>query len=247
MVTQNNALLLLKTDKTELIDAYSKTEDDELLALKLNISDQIDAYTKQEDDALLLLKADKTQLIDAYNKTEADALLDDKLYIITANKTFNNSCRFVSFIDGMSSITGSSFIKSGSDKDAALLCAGVTKPTSELGSGSVDDSNFVKKTGYATQTIEGNLIRSGSEDSFVNIQPFRYIISEAANHFVQVELLLTQYIEGKLIRPESSDSFDNLQPRQQATKYGIKGSFNKKERQKSIIIFWIFTKGWRLC
>ncbi|KAA6363679.1 MAG: hypothetical protein EZS28_040795, partial [Streblomastix strix] len=73
--------LLLKADKSELIDAYSKTEADALLDEKLNISDQIDAYTKQEDDALLLLKADKTELIDAYTKQEADALLDDKLNI----------------------------------------------------------------------------------------------------------------------------------------------------------------------
>ncbi|KAA6353807.1 MAG: hypothetical protein EZS28_050666, partial [Streblomastix strix] len=74
----NDALLLLKADKTELIDAYSKTEADALLDDKLNASDQIDAYTKTQDDALLLLKADKTQLIDAYTKGETNNLLNNK-------------------------------------------------------------------------------------------------------------------------------------------------------------------------
>ncbi|KAA6392650.1 MAG: hypothetical protein EZS28_011823 [Streblomastix strix] len=78
---EDDALLLLKADKSELIDAYNKTEVDAQLDDKLNISDQIDACTKQEDDALLLLKTDKTELIDAYNKTEVDAQLDDKLNI----------------------------------------------------------------------------------------------------------------------------------------------------------------------
>ncbi|KAA6404098.1 MAG: hypothetical protein EZS28_000375 [Streblomastix strix] len=59
-----NDLLLLKADKTELIDAYSKTEVDALLDDKLNISDQINTYSNTEDDALLLLKADKTELAD---------------------------------------------------------------------------------------------------------------------------------------------------------------------------------------
>ncbi|KAA6403923.1 MAG: hypothetical protein EZS28_000561 [Streblomastix strix] len=100
---EDNALLLLKADKSELNDAYSKTEADELLALKLNISDQINAYTKQEvdalldnklnisdqidayskteDDVLLLLKADKTELINTYQKTETNEFLALKLNI----------------------------------------------------------------------------------------------------------------------------------------------------------------------
>ncbi|KAA6387253.1 MAG: hypothetical protein EZS28_017221 [Streblomastix strix] len=78
---KNDALLLLKADKSDLIDAYSKIEDVELLALKLNISNQIDAYTKYDDDALLLLKADKSELIDAYSKIEDDELLTLKLNI----------------------------------------------------------------------------------------------------------------------------------------------------------------------
>ncbi|KAA6394708.1 MAG: hypothetical protein EZS28_009762 [Streblomastix strix] len=101
--TEDDALLLLKADKTELIDAYNKTEvdalfddklnisdqidayikqyDDELIVLTFNISDQIDTYMKSEDNALLLKKANKTELIDEYSKPEADALLDDKLNI----------------------------------------------------------------------------------------------------------------------------------------------------------------------
>ncbi|KAA6385355.1 MAG: hypothetical protein EZS28_019116 [Streblomastix strix] len=80
-MNKDDALLLLKAYKSELIDAYSKTEADALLDDKLNICDQIDAYTKQEDDDLLLLKADKSELIDAYSKTEANALLDEKLNV----------------------------------------------------------------------------------------------------------------------------------------------------------------------
>ncbi|KAA6399536.1 MAG: hypothetical protein EZS28_004938 [Streblomastix strix] len=108
---EDDARLLLKADKSALIDTYSKTEDDELLALKLNISDQIDAYskteadallddklnitdqidayTKQENDALLLLKADKSELIGAYSKTEADALLEEKLNISDQIDSYN--------------------------------------------------------------------------------------------------------------------------------------------------------------
>ncbi|KAA6370911.1 MAG: hypothetical protein EZS28_033562, partial [Streblomastix strix] len=76
--TQDDTLLLLKDDKTELIDAYNKTEVDALLNDKLNVRDQIDAYTNGDDDALLLLKADKTQLIDAYTKGETNNLSNNK-------------------------------------------------------------------------------------------------------------------------------------------------------------------------
>ncbi|KAA6402353.1 MAG: hypothetical protein EZS28_002116, partial [Streblomastix strix] len=184
---EDDALLLLKADKIQLIDSYKKGEtnnllnnkansgvsytngeDDALLLLKADKTQLIDSYTKGEDDALLLLKADKTQLIDAYTKGETNNLLNNKAYsgvsytkgeddallllkanqsttytktetdylisqievgdvdlsgymtlgtsqTITANKTFNNACRFVSSIDGMGTITGSSFVKSGAD------------------------------------------------------------------------------------------------------------------------------------
>ncbi|KAA6382060.1 MAG: hypothetical protein EZS28_022414 [Streblomastix strix] len=60
--SEDDALLLLNADKTELIEAYNKIEVDALLDDKLNITNQIDANTKQKDDVLLLLKADKTLL-----------------------------------------------------------------------------------------------------------------------------------------------------------------------------------------
>ncbi|KAA6379325.1 MAG: hypothetical protein EZS28_025147 [Streblomastix strix] len=51
---------------------------------------------------------------------------------ITANKTFNYACRFISSIDGMSTVTGSSFVKSGVDDSVVLLRANGTKPISEF-------------------------------------------------------------------------------------------------------------------
>ncbi|KAA6313186.1 MAG: hypothetical protein EZS28_055799, partial [Streblomastix strix] len=61
------ALVLLKADKSELIDAYSKIEDDALLLLKANVADIVDSNSKTKDDALLLLKVDKTY---TYSKSE---------------------------------------------------------------------------------------------------------------------------------------------------------------------------------
>ncbi|KAA6360975.1 MAG: hypothetical protein EZS28_043498, partial [Streblomastix strix] len=133
---EDDALLLLKAVKST---TYTKTQDDVLLLLK---ADKSTTYTKTEDDALLLLKADKTQLIDSYTKGTSQT--------ITANKTFNNACRFTSTIEGMSTITGSSYVKSGADNTVVLLGAGGTKPIAEFG-GNVDDSNYVKKTGYSLQ------------------------------------------------------------------------------------------------
>ncbi|KAA6388984.1 MAG: hypothetical protein EZS28_015487 [Streblomastix strix] len=235
-------------DKTELIDAYSKTEADALLDDKLNVSDQIDTYTKQEDDALLLLRADKTQLIDAqtkgddyallflkadktqlidaytkgeagnllnkkadygvsytkgeddallllktnqsatYTKTDIDQLISqievsdaylsgymtlDTVYTINANKTFNNVYRLVSSIDGMASITGSKFVKSGADDTVVLLGAGGTKPISEFTGTPTDlsdyytkaqtysktetDNKYIRLDGSIQQTITGRL------------------------------------------------------------------------------------------
>ncbi|KAA6363843.1 MAG: hypothetical protein EZS28_040630, partial [Streblomastix strix] len=100
-----------------------------------------------------LLKANQTT---TYTKTETDYLIsqievgdvDLSGYMtlgtsqtITANKTFNNACRFVSSIDGMGTITGSSFVKSGADDTVVLLGAGGTKPLSEFSSGgaSIED------------------------------------------------------------------------------------------------------------
>ncbi|KAA6367995.1 MAG: hypothetical protein EZS28_036479 [Streblomastix strix] len=166
------ALLLLTADKTQLIDAYTKGEADNLLN---NKADSGVSYTKGEDDALLLLKANQST---TYTKTETDQLIsqievgvvDLSGYMtlgtsqtITANKTFNNACRFISSIDGMGTITGSQFVKSGADDTVVLLGAGGTKPISEFGGGSVDDSNYVKKTGQELQIIHGVLRRDDDE------------------------------------------------------------------------------------
>ncbi|KAA6356499.1 MAG: hypothetical protein EZS28_047974, partial [Streblomastix strix] len=84
---EDDALLLLKADKTQLIDSYSKSETyarDEVYTkgetnnLLNNKADSGVSYTKGEDDALLLLKADKTQLIDSYTKGETNNLLNNK-------------------------------------------------------------------------------------------------------------------------------------------------------------------------
>ncbi|KAA6397573.1 MAG: hypothetical protein EZS28_006903 [Streblomastix strix] len=101
VVIQDNALLLLKADKTQLTYAYTKVEtynllnnkadsgvfytkgeDDALLLLKADKTQLVDTYTKSEDDALLLLDIDKTQLIDAYTKSD-----DDALQLLIADKT----------------------------------------------------------------------------------------------------------------------------------------------------------------
>ncbi|KAA6373038.1 MAG: hypothetical protein EZS28_031435 [Streblomastix strix] len=68
-------MLLLKVDKTDIIDAYSKTENDTLLDAK---ADKTDYYTKTETDSKLDEKADKTELIDAYTNIETDSKLDEK-------------------------------------------------------------------------------------------------------------------------------------------------------------------------
>ncbi|KAA6385801.1 MAG: hypothetical protein EZS28_018674 [Streblomastix strix] len=169
---EDDVLLLLKADKTQLIDSYTKGETNNF---QNNKADSGVSYTKGEDDVLLLLKANQST---TYTKIETDQLIsqikvgdvDLNGYVtlgtsqtITANKAFNNACRFVSSIDGMSSVTGSSFIKSGADNSVVLLGAGGTKPLSEFASGSVDYSSYVKKTGQELQMIHRILRRDDDE------------------------------------------------------------------------------------
>ncbi|KAA6380634.1 MAG: hypothetical protein EZS28_023838, partial [Streblomastix strix] len=80
--SQDDALLSLIADKTQLIDSYTKSETNNLLNnkadngvsyIKSEIYARDEVNTKDEDDILLLLKADKTQLIDAYSKSETYA------------------------------------------------------------------------------------------------------------------------------------------------------------------------------
>ncbi|KAA6401442.1 MAG: hypothetical protein EZS28_003040 [Streblomastix strix] len=185
--SEDDALLLLKADKTQLIESYTKGETDSLLNNKANNGV---SYIKGEDDKLLFAKADKTQVIDSYTKGETDNLLNDKAnqsttytkietdqlisqietgdvdlssymtlgisQTITTNKTFNNACRFISSIDGMSTVTGSSFIQSGADDTVVLLGAGGTKPISEFAGTPTDLSNYYTKTQTFSQTETNN-------------------------------------------------------------------------------------------
>ncbi|KAA6404294.1 MAG: hypothetical protein EZS28_000180 [Streblomastix strix] len=176
--SQDDALLLLKADKTQLIDSYTKTETNNLLNNKAN---QSTTYTKTETDNLIAqIDVADVDLSSYYTKTKTDELLGENAYttdlenyvtlgtqqVITANKTFQNPCRFTSSIDGTGTITGSSFVKSGADDSVVLLGAGGTKPISEFG-GSVDDSNYVKKTGQELQLIHGVLRRDDDEVSML--------------------------------------------------------------------------------
>ncbi|KAA6373672.1 MAG: hypothetical protein EZS28_030802, partial [Streblomastix strix] len=78
---EDDALLLWKTDKTQLIDSCTKGETNYLLD---NKAENGVSYSKGEDDTLLLLKADKTQLIDSHTKGETNNLLDNNANQSTA-------------------------------------------------------------------------------------------------------------------------------------------------------------------
>ncbi|KAA6370810.1 MAG: hypothetical protein EZS28_033663, partial [Streblomastix strix] len=138
------------------------------------------------------------QLLDKADKTDlANYVTLDTAQSINANKTFNNACRFTSTIDGMSSITGQQFVKSGADNTVVLLGAGGTKPISEFTT-SIDDSNYVKKTGETSQTIDGSLKKTvlNSQDVIDNQQ---YMAKyEIQSSFVQKQAEAEQYIEGIL-------------------------------------------------
>ncbi|KAA6358565.1 MAG: hypothetical protein EZS28_045908, partial [Streblomastix strix] len=125
---------------------------------------------------------------------------------ITANQTFQNLCRFTSSIDGMGTITGSQFVKSGADDSVVLLGAGCTKPISEF-SGSVDDSNYVKKVGQATQSKEDKLKRTDSTESFDELDENQYIMKfNIQNTLVQKEEQQLQVIHGVLLKDVDEES-----------------------------------------
>ncbi|KAA6392510.1 MAG: hypothetical protein EZS28_011963 [Streblomastix strix] len=173
---EDEALLLLKADKIQLIDSYTKSETNNLLTNKAN---QSTTYTKTEIDYLFSqIDVGDVDLTNYYNESKTDELLGEKAdsdyvaanfvstkdlanYVtlsasltINANKTFQNSCRFVSIIDGMSTVTGPSFVKSGADNTVVLLGAGGTKPISEF----VEiDNIYVRLKGSIQQTITGRL------------------------------------------------------------------------------------------
>ncbi|KAA6371869.1 MAG: hypothetical protein EZS28_032605 [Streblomastix strix] len=141
---EDDALLLLKADKAQLINVYTNGEADNLFN---NKADQSTTYTKIETDQFVTkIDVGDIDLTDYYTKTKTDELLDEKAattelsnyvslgtaQIINTNRTYNNSCRFVSSIDGMSTVTGASFVKSGADNTVVLLGAGGIKPLSEF-------------------------------------------------------------------------------------------------------------------
>ncbi|KAA6395605.1 MAG: hypothetical protein EZS28_008870 [Streblomastix strix] len=201
---EDDALILLKADKTQPIDSYTKTETNNLLNNKAN---QSITYTKPETDQLISqIDTGDTDLTDYYNKTKPDELLGQKAdttelsnymtlgtsWTIIANKTFSNACRFVSSIDGMPTVTGSSFVKSGADDIVVLFGAGGTKPISEFADTPTDLSNYYNKTQTYSQT-------------------------EANNKFVRLEGSIQQTITGRLkyVSPfggtydETQDPVDN--------------------------------------
>ncbi|KAA6375375.1 MAG: hypothetical protein EZS28_029099 [Streblomastix strix] len=182
---EDDTLLYAKANKTQLIDSYTKSETNNLLDSNAN---QSTTYSKTETDYLISqVDVGDVDLTDYYNKTKTDELLDEKAdstdlanYVtlctaqtINANKTFNNACRFVSSIDGMSTVTGSSFVKSGADDTVVLLGAGGTKPLSEFTGTPTDLSNYYTKTQTYSQT-------------------------EANNKFVRLEGSIQQTITGRL-------------------------------------------------
>ncbi|KAA6386398.1 MAG: hypothetical protein EZS28_018072 [Streblomastix strix] len=214
---EDDALLLLKADKTQLIDSYTKGETNNLLN---NKADSGVSYTKGEDDALLLLKTNQST---SYTKTETDQLIsqievgdvDLSGYMtlgtsqtITANKTFNNACRFISSIDGMGTITGSQFVKSGADDSVVLLGAGGTKPISEFAGAPTDLSNYYTKTQTYSKTetdnkyvrLEGSIQQTITE-RLKYVSPFGETYDEtqdpAANTYLtqsEVDAKLTNYV-----------------------------------------------------
>ncbi|KAA6401847.1 MAG: hypothetical protein EZS28_002624 [Streblomastix strix] len=121
---EDDALLLLKADKTQLIDYYSKSDDDALLLLKVDKADFEEYYLIILVDKLLNDKADKTDLIDSYSNSE-----DDALFLLKADKTDLNT-----FVDLQSSQTISGQKQFGtisvshksklSENDASILLAG---------------------------------------------------------------------------------------------------------------------------
>ncbi|KAA6326543.1 MAG: hypothetical protein EZS28_053937 [Streblomastix strix] len=164
------------------------------------------------DNTVVLLGASCTKLISEFTTTIDDSNYVKKtgqnLQVFEKNLRKGNVLKEVSEDDGNYITRGYAeskyvcicqwFYQKDGINQQVLLEKGSTKLLSDFTSGSVDDTNFVKKTGQATQLIEGNLIRSGSEISFENLQPFQYITKQDVKYeFVQKERQYVQEIEGK--------------------------------------------------
>ncbi|KAA6402671.1 MAG: hypothetical protein EZS28_001801 [Streblomastix strix] len=168
----DDALLLLKADKTQLIESYTKTETNNFLDNKAKLST---TYIKTETDQIFSkIDVRDVDLIEYYNKTKTDEILGEKAdstklsnymtlgtaQTINANKTFHNSCRFVSSIDGMSTVTGLLFVKSSADDIIVLLEVDGTKSPSEFTGTPTDLSNYYNKSEtYLRTEIDNKYVR----------------------------------------------------------------------------------------
>ncbi|KAA6401374.1 MAG: hypothetical protein EZS28_003097 [Streblomastix strix] len=209
---EDDALQLLKDDKMQLIDSPCKSETyarNEVYT-KDNKANQQTRYSKSGTYARdnVYIKTETNQLISQidvgddyltyyYSKTKIDELLDenadatelsnymtlDTAQTIKVNKTFNNACRFISSVDGMSAVTGSPFVKSGADDTVVQLGAGGIKLISEFNA-SIDDSNYVKKYDYV-QDIQGILRKTTLGQQFLELTDANYItLGSVKNEFV---------------------------------------------------------------
>ncbi|KAA6400847.1 MAG: hypothetical protein EZS28_003632 [Streblomastix strix] len=141
--TQDDALLLLKADETQLIDSHTKGETNNVLN---NKADSGVSYIKGEDDIQLSLKADKTQLIDSYTKGEADNLSygeiseDEEDYTTHKEEqityiSISGNQQIIGTKSFYDNIAANGFIKSGCTNEQVLLVNQTKKPLSEIPSG----------------------------------------------------------------------------------------------------------------
>ncbi|KAA6358586.1 MAG: hypothetical protein EZS28_045887, partial [Streblomastix strix] len=147
---EDDSKLALKADKTELIDAYMKTESD---------SKYVDLTTDQTIDGNKIFSLEvraPTFKLPGYSsdyvvmsgsmKNKSHFVLTDEVdQTVAGTKTFSNN------------ITAPAFIKSDGTDQQILLANGTTKPLSDF-SNSIDISNFVDKS--TDQTIGGNKVFS---------------------------------------------------------------------------------------
>ncbi|KAA6390509.1 MAG: hypothetical protein EZS28_013961, partial [Streblomastix strix] len=138
---------------------YVKKMGQEIQVINGKLKKAIDDSQEEEEDSE-----------DEYYLTKGET----KGYFVTLNtqQTINESITFTG------NVTANQFVKSGGTNQQELLANGDVKPLLEFGSGSVDDSNFVKKTGQVTQSIEGKQIRSGSMESFIGANISEYMTKD---------------------------------------------------------------------
>ncbi|KAA6368019.1 MAG: hypothetical protein EZS28_036455 [Streblomastix strix] len=114
------------------------------------------------DDTVVLLGADGVvqDIQGTLRKTTLDRSYpeptDDDYVTLGAVKSEFVSSIYSGSING--NLTATQFIKSGGTDQQVLLANGTTKQLSDFGDGCIDDSNYMKNTGQAIQSIEGNLL-----------------------------------------------------------------------------------------